>query len=358
MRKVDERSARDLTKLMTMSISDLLDEFFKSEQMKGLLAFSGIIGSWAGPRSPGSAFIMAHHQIGDNSGGIWGFAEGGMGGFTQALLQSALSNGVDVMTGIGVEQVLVKDGTARGVALENGWEIPTNIVISTVHPKITFLNFLERDDLPEEFLNSIEKWKTRSGTVKINLALDKLPEFACKPGFDPAIHGGTIILSESVDEMEMAYQDAALNKIGAMCPVADICIPSVFDKTLAPEGKHVMSIFAQWVPQEWSHTNNKIGMNDFVRNMLNRLEEVAPGFQDTIIEKKVIGPHEMEHEYGLIGGNIFHGEMTGDQIFHMRLPGYADTTTPIEGLYNASSATHGGGGVTCVPAVNVVKKIL
>jgi phytoene dehydrogenase-like protein len=198
--------------------------------------------------------------------------------------------------------------------------------------------------------------------VKVNLALDRLPEFSGKPGFDPEVHGGTIVLAESLDEIEGAFQDAVAGRPAAV-PFADICIPSVFDPSLAPEGKHVMSMFTQWVPHRYSTKDVMSGrsseLDAYADRVIARVEQVAPGFTASILHRQVIGPYEMEHEYGLIGGNIFHGELSADQMFHLRpAPGYADFRTPIAGLYQASSATHGGGGVTGIPGLNVVSRII
>jgi phytoene dehydrogenase-like protein len=238
-----------------------------------------------------------------------------------------------------------------------GEEVTAPIVVTTVHPKIAFLDLVDRSELPEEFVRDISRWNTRSGTVKINLAVDRLPEFTAKPGFDPEVHGGTIVLARSLDEVETAFQDAVGGQAAAR-PFADICIPSVFDPTLAPEGHHVVSMFTQWVPHEWADKPMPAELDAYADRVIANVEEVAPGFTASILHRTVIGPHEMEHEYGLVGGNIFHGELSPDQLFHMRpAPGYADFRTPLRGLYQAGSATHGGGGVTGIPAMNVVRQI-
>ena len=343
----------DLTRLMTMSVSDLLDDYFESPEVKGLLSVSGIIGTWGGPRTPGTAFVMAHHKIGDS----WGFHHGGMGGLTQVMLDAAQSFGVEVFVNADVERILTRGGKAIGVALANGLELKAPIVISTAHPKITFLRFLEKKELPEQFVRDIERWKTRSGTVKINLAVDRLPRFKCKPEIDPEVHGGTIVLAESVTDLEDAFQNAVAG-YPAFTPFADICIPSVFDPTLAPPGQDIVSMFTQWVPCEWASEPNPQYLEVYAKRVIDRVEQVAPGFKDSILQQQVIGPYEMEKKYNLIGGNIFHGELSASQVFHMRpAPGYADFTTPIRGLYNASSASHGGGGVTAIPALQVARLI-
>lgn len=353
--------AGEVTKLLTSSIADLLDERFESPQLKGLLAVSGIIGTWAGPRAPGTAFVMAHHQVGDTGHGqvaAWGFPKGGMGGVTQAMRRAAEAAGVRVRTGARVGRILTRDGRVTGVALDSGEELHAPVVVATCHPAITFLKLLEANELPEAFVKRLRTWRSRSGVVKVNLALDRLPEFKARPGFDPEVHGGTIVLVDSLDELEGAFQDAAAGR-AARVPFADLCIPSVFDPSLAPEGKHVMSIFSQWVPHTWADTPDAGELDAYVKRLFARLDAVAPGFTSSILHAQVIGPHEMQRDYGLVGGNIFHGELSLAQLFHLRpAAGWADFTTPIAGLFHASSATHGGGGVTGIPALQVVKRIL
>jgi phytoene dehydrogenase-like protein len=191
----------------------------------------------------------------------------------------------------------------------------------------------------------------------VNLAVDRLPEFRGKPGFDPEVHGGTIVLADSLDDLEGAFQDAVSGRPAAL-PFADICIPSVFDPTLAPPGKHVISMFTQWVPHTYAEAPHTAELEAYADRVIARVEQVAPGFTSSILHRQVIGPHRMASEYGLVGGNIFHGELSANQLFHMRpAPGYADYRTPIRGLYQAGSATHGGGGVTAIPALQVVRQI-
>jgi phytoene dehydrogenase-like protein len=361
LRKLDERGVGDLTRLMTMSVADLLEERFQSPELRGVLAVSGIIGTWAGPRSPGTAYVMAHHRIGtvgDGQLGTWGFPEGGMGAVTEAMRRAAEGFGATIHTGAEVARIDVLDGQVRGVVLANGDEYQADVVIATTHPKITFLRHIERAALPDEFVAAIERWKTRSGTVKVNLALDRLPEFTSAPGFDPEVHGGTIVLAHSLDDIEGAFQDAVAGR-PATLPFADICIPSVFDRTLAPPGKHVMSMFTQWVPHQFADAPHGEDLEAYADRLIARLEALAPGFTASVLHRQVIGPHDMERTYGLIGGNIFHGELSANQLFHMRpAPGYADFRTPVRGLYQASSATHGGGGVTGIPALQAVKRVL
>ncbi len=361
LRDMGADTVADLTRLMTTSVGDLLDDWFESDALKGVQSVSGVIGAWSGPRSPGSAYVMAHHRIGDVGDGqlgSWGFPEGGMGGVTDAMRRSALAFGATIRTEAEVAKITTAGGRATGVVLADGEELFADVVVATTHPKTTFLQHLDRKELPEDLVTAIERWKTRSGTVKVNFALDRLPEFSSRPGFDPLVHGGTIVLAESVDDLERAFQDAA-GGAPSRLPFADICIPSVFDRTLAPEGKHVMSCFTQWVPHTFAKAPHEAELATYADRLISRIEEVAPGFTNSILHRQIIGPHEMETKYGLIGGNIFHGELSVNQLFHMRpAPGYADFTTPIRGLYQASSATHGGGGVTGIPAMQAVARIL
>jgi phytoene dehydrogenase-like protein len=354
------RGVADVTRLFSMSIADLLDDFFESPEVRGVLSVSGVIGTWAGPRSPGTAFVMAHHQIGDVGDGqlgSWGFPAGGMGGLTAAIAAAARSFGAEIRTECPVARIATAGETVTGVVLESGEELTAPVVVTTAHPKISFLRLLDRDQLPADFVADIERWNTRSGTVKVNVAVDRLPDFTAKPGFDPEVHGGTIVLARSVDEVEAAFQDAVAGR-GATRPFADICIPSVFDPTLAPEGHHIVSMFTQWVPPQWAATPMTGELDAYADRLIDTVDEVAPGFKSSILHRTVIGPHEMEHEYGLVGGNIFHGELSPNQLFHLRpAAGYADFRTPIGGLYQAGSATHGGGGVSGIPAIQAVRQI-
>jgi len=360
LRALDERAVADVTRLMTSSVADLVEERFESDAVRGVLSVSGVIGTWAGPRSPGTAYVMAHHKMGDvgqGQQGAWGFPRGGMGGVTQALLAAAQAHGVTVRTSAPVKEVLVEGERATGVVLEDGTELRAEAIVATTHPKTTFLSMVPKKSLPPDFVGDIERWKTRSGTVKVNVAVDRLPEFACKPGFDPTVHGGTIVLAESLDDVEGAFQDAVRGE-PARLPFADVCIPSVFDDSLAPEGHHVVSMFTQWVPHGFASAPHRAELEAYADRVIARMDAVAPGFASSVLHRQVVGPHEMQEEYGLVGGNIFHGELSASQIFHMRpAPGYADYRTPIPRLYQASSATHGGGGVTGLPALAVVQAI-
>jgi phytoene dehydrogenase-like protein len=360
LRKVDTRAAVDLTRLLTGSIADLLDGYFESDALRGLLSVSGVIGTWAGPRSAGSAYVTLHHHIGDVDGqaGAWGFPRGGMGGVTSALAMAARSAGASIRTGAEVASIRTAGGQATGVTLASGEEIDARVVITTAHPKISFLRLLDPADLPAGFVADIRGWQSRSGTVKINLAVDRLPAFTSHPEFDPQVHGGTIVLAESLDDLESGYQEAVAGRPSSV-PFADICIPSVFDDSLAPAGQHVVSMFTQWVPHTYADHADEAAIEAYADRVIGRVEVVAPGFASSVLHRQVIGPQQMQQDYGLVGGNIFHGELTLGQMFHARpAAGFADLRTPVRGLYQAGSATHGGGGVTGIPGRNVVHQVL
>ncbi len=362
-KKIDERTVADITRLFTMSATDLLERWFETPQMKGFMAVNGIIGTWAGPDAPGTAYVLMHHSVGDIGDGevaAWGFMEGGMGAVARACEESARFFGAEIRVNSPVARVLTANGRARGVVLDGGEEIHAPIVITAIHPKITFLQHLERAELPSGFVHDIEHWKTRSGTVKVNLAIDRLPTFTADPEFDPEIHGGAIQLLDDVDQLEEAFQEARFGK-AATRPFSDTEIPTVVDTTLAPDGIHTVSMFTQWAPAAWAddEDDHTAELDAYAERVIDRFDLVAPGFKDSVLARQVIGPKQMQQEWDLIGGNIFHGELTVDQLFHMRpAVGYADYRTPIEGLYQASSATHAGGGVTGLPGHHCVREIL
>lgn len=352
-RGLDVRTAADLTRLMTMSIADLLDEWFESPQVKGALAVNGVIGTWAGPFEPGTAYVMAHHSIGDVGDGhlgSWGYPEGGMGAVSAAIARSARNFGVEVRCDARVDRLIVDNGRAVGAVLSNGEEVRAPVVVTTLHPKIAFLEQVPRSELPESFVDDIERWKTRSGVVKINLALDALPNFTANPSDGLAAHHtGSVEMAPSMDFIERAFQDAREGR-PALAPFSDSVIPTSLDRTLSPDGTHIMSMFTQWVPSGWSTDPHTADLETYADRLIALYEQVAPGFTSSITHRDIVGPHQMQEEYGLIGGNIFHGELSLEQLFHMRpAPGYADYRTPIAGLYNASSATHAGGGVCGIP---------
>lgn len=357
-RGLDVKTIGDVTRLMTMSITDILDRFFESDQVKTVMALNGLIGTWAGPYEPGTGYVMAHHSIGDVGDGHlgnWAVPEGGMGAVSDAIASSARSFGAEIRTGARVARILTRDGGATGVVLEGGEELHAPVVVTAIHPKITFLDQLEAAELPGDFVDDIRNWKSRSGVVKINCALDRAPVFTAMPELTDLTGG--FELAHSIDYLEQAFEQARAGT-PATAPFSDGVMPTFHDHTLAPEGKHVISLFTQWVPHEWSEKPHTEELDAYADRVIGGYDDLAPGFADSILHRQVIGPYEMEHEWGLVGGNIFHGELSAEQLFHMRpAPGYADYRTPIRGLYQASSATHGGGGVCGIPAYNAVRQI-
>jgi phytoene dehydrogenase-like protein len=352
-RGLDVRTIADVTRLMTMSIADLLDDWFESPQVKGALAVNGVIGTWAGPYEPGTAYVMAHHSIGDVGDGHlgnWGFQEGGMGAVSTAIERAARDHGAEIRTGARVARVIVEGGRAAGVVLDNGDEIRARVVVSTLHPRTAFLDHVGENNLPPDFVRDIRHWKTRSGVVKINLALGELPDFTADPGSNlQEHHTGSVEMAPTMDYIERAFTDAREGRPAAR-PFSDGVIPTAFDKTLSPDGTHIMSLFTQWVPADWSEDPHRAELEAYADRMIDCYNELAPNFKASILHRDIVGPYEMEHDYGLIGGNIFHGELSLEQLFHMRpAPGYADYRTPVEGLYYGSSATHAGGGVCGIP---------
>lgn len=360
-RGMSVRQAADVTKLFTMSAADLLSEWFESEEVMGALSTDGIIGTWAGPEEPGTAYVLMHHSVGDLGDGqisAWGYPEGGMGAVGLALQRSAESFGAEIRVNAPVERVLVRHGRAAGAVIEGGEELHAPLLVTTCHPKIAFLEHLDRHELPDAFVRDIESWKTRSGTVKVNLALSRLPDFRDDPGEDPEIRGASIMIAPSLRYLERAFEEAR-NGRAATAPFSETCVPTVFDRTLAPEGMHVMSMFTQWVPHGWASERNQDELEAYADRLIEIHEDFIPGLTDSIVGRQVIGPWQMEHEWGLVGGNIFHGELAPNQLFHMRpAPGYADYRTPIPGLYQASSATHAGGGVTGLPGHHAIREIV
>ncbi|HVC13652.1 MAG TPA: NAD(P)/FAD-dependent oxidoreductase [Acidimicrobiales bacterium] len=352
-RGVDVRTVGDATRLMTMSIADLLDDWFESWQVKAPIAVNGVIGTWAGPCEPGTAYVMAHHSIGDVGDGhlgSWGFPEGGMGAVADAIRRAAESFGAQIRTDARVARTIVRGQRAVGVVLENGDEVHAPVVVTTLHPRTAFLDHVGAANLPVQFVTDVEHWKTRSGVVKINLALSELPDFVADPGTQQQPHHtGSVEMAPSLEYIERAFLDAREGRPAAR-PFSDSVIPTTFDKTLAPEGVHVMSLFTQWVPETWCDEPHTAELEAYADRLIDEYDQLAPNFKASILHRDIVSPYELEHTYGLIGGNIFHGELSVEQLFHMRpAPGYCDYRTPVAGLYYASSATHAGGGVCGIP---------
>ena len=348
-----------LTKLMTMSSADFLDEWFEFEPLKATMSASGIIGTFMGPRSPGSAYVMLHHYMGDIDGAFraWGFQRGGTGAVSMAIARSAEHFVAEILTEAAVNKVIVNNGKASGVVMENGDEYNSNIVISGLDPKLTFLNLLDEKDLPSDFVKDIKNFRIRGSSGKVNLALDALPNFSALPGDGHHLRGA-ISISPSYDHLEKAYDDAKYGNFSTE-PYMDIILPSVLDPDMAPPGKHVMSCFVQYAPY-----NIKGGWNDDKREafgdaVINTIAKYAPNIKDIILHRQVLTPADLESTFGLTEGNIFHGELTLQQLFAMRpAVKWADYTTPIKNYYQCGSGTHPGGGITGSPGEMAAKRIL
>jgi phytoene dehydrogenase-like protein len=281
-----------------------------------------------------------------------------MGAVSAAIRRSAESVGCQVRTDARVAKILTQGGRVLGVALDSGEEFRAPVVVSAVHPKLAFLQLLDRRELPDEFVRDIERYKTRSGVVKINAVLSELPDFRCAPGTQlQRHHTGGIDLCFSPRYIERAFQDAHMDGRGATAPYVDGYIPSTLDTEMTPEGLHCFSMFTQYVPHEWSESPHREELEAYADRVIDGYTELAPNFKSAVIDRQVLGPYDIEQDLGMIGGNIFHGEISLDQLFHLRpAPGYADYRSPIRGLYNASSGTHGGGGVNGVPGLQAFRQ--
>lgn len=334
--------------MLAGSASRLLDEWFESEELKVTLATDAVIGAMASPRTPGTAYVLFHHVMGETDGarGVWGYVRGGMGALSEAIAAAARDLGVEIRTGCGVESILVEDGGSRGVRLASGEELHADLVFSNAGPKITFLDLLPPDLLEESFRRSIEALDFSSATFKLNLALSELPDFTACPGREPGPqHRGTIHISPSLGYIERAYNEARSGRPSTE-PILECTIPSVLDPSLAPEGHHVMSMFVQYAPYELAEGNWNELRDDFARTCIRLLDSYAPGFEKSVVGYDAISPLDMEREFALTGGNIFHGAMTPDQLFFQRpVGGWARYRTPLEGLYLCGAGAHPGGGV-------------
>ena len=348
--------------IMTASVKEILDEWFESEQVKSTLATDGIIGTYGGPMTPGTAYVLLHHVMGETNGkrGVWGYVRGGMGTITRSLADSARAHGTEIRTSTPVEKIRCRNGRADGVVLEGGEEIDARVVISNADPRRTFVGLVPDGVLDGEFLDEVRRIKFDSASLKMNLALSELPDFKCYPGSVPGPqHRGTIHISPTVDYVERAWDDAKYGR-PSQSPILECCIPTVVDDTLAPPGKHIMSMFIQYAPYKlapglsWDQEKDR-----FADRCIEVLAEYAPNIKGAILGRHILTPVDLEREYSLTGGNIFHGAMSLDQLFFMRpAPGYADYRTPVRSLYMCGSGTHPGGGVMGVPGRNAAREIL
>ena len=340
----DERYT--LIQLMTMSAADFLDQWFETDVLKSTMSASGIIGTFLGIRSPGTAYVLLHHYMGEIDGAFrsWGFSRGGTGAISNSIAAAARELGVEIRTNAPVGKILNKNGRVTGVALQSGEEIRCNVVSSSVDPHHTFLSFMDAKDLPSDFVASIKRYKFRGSSGKVNIALSALPNFKALPGTGPHLRGA-ISISPGMEYMERAYDDAKYGRYSQR-PYVDMVIPSLTDPSVAPPGKHVLSCFVQYAPYKLAQGTWDDHREAFGNNVINTIAEHAPNIKDIIIDKQVLTPLDLEREFGLTQGNIFQGELSLEQLFFLRpVAGWAYYRTPIRNLYMCGSATHPGGGI-------------
>lgn len=357
---LSEAQICDMIRFWTMSISDYLDEYFEHPVIKAYLAVSAIIGTALGPMSPGSAYVLLHHYMGDVDGnvGAWGYARGGMGSITQALSRSLAAAGGEIRAGKGVERILVSQGRATGVVLEGGTEVLGKRVISNMDVKRTFLRHVEEKELPDTFLKRVRSFKTRGSSGKLNIALDAAPKFTALSDGAPNLKGD-LHFTDSIERMERAYDDWKSGQF-SRDPFQDVMIPTMIDPTMTPPGKHFMSCFVQYAPPringgDWTDADR----DAFGAACLDQIERFAPGFKSLVLHVEVRTPRELEAEVGLTEGNIFQGELTFDQLlFNRPVPGYANYRSPIKDLWICGSSTHPGGGVMGAPGRNAAAEVL
>lgn len=351
---------RDVLDLFTKSAGDLLDAHFESEPIKAAFGFDAVVGNFASPYAPGSAYVLLHHVIGEVNGkrGQWGHALGGMGAISEALAREARARGVAIFTDAAVARVTVRDRRAIGIALANGAEVAARRVVANVDPKLLYLQLIDASALDADFRRRIEAYRCASATFRMNVALDALPRFDCLPEDGPHMRSG-IIVGPSLAYMERAYVDAR-QRGWSREPIVEMLIPSLVDPTLAPPGKHVASLFCQHanprLPEGRSWDDAKETVADL---MLDTVSRYAPNFRACVIARRVLSPADLEREFGLSGGDIFHGQLTLDQLFSARpVLGHGNYRGPLKGLYMCGAGTHPGGGVTGIPGHNAAREIL
>jgi len=360
--RLDMAARRDLVALFDQSAGALLDHWFESDPIKALFGFDAIVGNYASPYTPGSAYVQLHHAFGEVNGkkGTWGHAIGGMGAITQAMAQAAAARGADIRLASPVREVLIERGRAVGAVTEAGAQFRAPIVVANLNPKLLFQTLVDAAALPEDFRARIAQWRCGSGTFRINVALSALPSFACLPGADVAEHHTAgIIIAPSLRYMDKAYDDARAHGWSAR-PIVELLIPSSLDDTLAPPGRHVASLFCQHVAPvlpdgaPWADRRDAVA-----RHMIQAVDDYAPGFARSVIGMAALTPQDLEDTFGLIGGDIFHGALSLGQMFSARpVLGHADYRSPVPGLYMCGSGTHPGGGVTGAPGHNAAREIL
>jgi phytoene dehydrogenase-like protein len=350
--------------LLTMSAVDFLDQWFETDVLKATMSASGIIGTFLGVRSPGTAYVLLHHYMGEIDGAFrsWGLSRGGTGAVSNAIGAAARSFGAEIRMETAVSRIVTRNGRATAVVLDDGDEISADVVVSSVDPHLTFLKFIDPRELPADFVDGVRRYKFRGSSGKVNLALDGLPDFTAKRGAGPHLRGA-ISISPSVDYMEQAYDDAKYGRFSRR-PYIDIVIPSLTDASLAPPGKHVMSCFVQYAPYHLRNADGTPAQWDDHREafgdaVVDAIAEYAPNIKDLIRHRQVLTPLDIERTFGLTEGNIFQGELTLEQLFFLRpVPGWAQYGTPVERLYLCGSATHPGGGIMGAPGKNAAERIL
>jgi len=345
-RQLSSEERYTLIQLMTMSSADFLDQWFETDVLKATMSASGIIGTFLGIRSPGTAYVLLHHYMGEIDGAFrsWGFSRGGTGAISNSIGSAARELGVEIRTNSPVSKIISKNSRVSGVALKSGEEISCNVVSSSVDPHHTFLDFIEAKDLPGSFVDSVKRYKFRGSSGKVNLALSGLPNFKCLPGVGAHLRGA-ISISPGMEYMERAYDDAKYGRYSQR-PYIDMVIPSLTDPSVAPAGMHVLSCFVQYAPYKLAEGTWDDHREAFGNNVIDTISEHAPNIKKLIIGKQVLTPLDLEREFGLTQGNIFQGELSLEQLFFLRpVPGWAYYRTPIQNLYMCGSATHPGGGI-------------
>jgi len=359
--RLGEKERYEFLRILPMSVADLVDGWFENDLLKAALAASGLLGSSVGPRQQGTAFGLLHHQLGESNGALRtaGFVRGGIGMLAQALARAAELSGTEIRTGAEVANVVTKNGAATGVVLQNGEEIDASLIISDADVKRTFLNLVEPTYLDPHFLLQVRNIRSRGTVAKVNLALDNLPSFRGSVNHDgPAHLGGIIHIGPTLDYLERAADDAKYGRFSKR-PFLEITIPTIADPTLAPAGKHVMSIWMQYAPYHLREANWNEQREALGDAVVNQVDEYAPGFKDAILHRQVLTPLDLEQVYGVTEGHLYHAEMALDQVFFMRpVPGWSRYRTPIRNLYLCGSGTHPGGGITGLPGYYAAKEIL
>src|SRR6202161_275769 len=356
---LDAEDKYNLVQLMTMSAADFLDQWFETDVLKATMSASGIIGTFLGIRSPGTAYVLLHHYMGEIDGAFrsWGFSRGGTGAISNAIGSAAREAGAEIRLEAPVARILIKNGSAQGVVLETGEEIRADAVSSSVAPDLTFLKFIESGELPDDFLEEVQRYKYRGSSGKVNLALDALPNFTCLPG--PGRHlRGAISISPSTEYMERAYDQAKYGEFSRR-PYIDMVIPSLTDPSVAPPGKHILSCFVQYAPYKLAQGTWNDQREAFGNTVIDTISQFAPNLKNIIIGKQFITPLDIERQTGLTEGNIFQGELSLEQLFFLRpAAGWARYRTPIKRLYMCGSATHPGGGIMGAPGRLAALEIL